>query len=201
MDLAVRKRGRKLGFRNSPPRPEANAFTHTEFRTLTRWWLGMDVFPEDRPCPADGCTLPLLKNGEHALLCKNGHGIILRHNALAQQFTSFCSRAFLAPQREKSLGNRGPGGALTRPADVFLPTASIAKGSLAQGMVLDFAVTHAQQTKYSDSVHNAELGDPRGLLLSTSRRPRRDSDKKQKKQDISSQRWWWNPLVPGARVR
>ena len=38
----------------------------------------MDVFPEDRPCPADGYTLPLLKNGEHALLCKNGHGIISR---------------------------------------------------------------------------------------------------------------------------
>ena len=56
----------------------------------------------------------------------------------------------MAPQREKSLGNRGPGGGLTRPADVFLPTYTLGKG-----MVLDFAVTHAQQTKYLDSVRNA----------------------------------------------
>ena len=120
----------------------------------------MNILPEDQPCPADGCTLPLLKNGEHALLCKNGHGIISQHNAVAQQFTSFCSKAFLQPQREKSLGNRGPGGALTRPADVFLPTASLAKGTVAQGMVLDFAVTHAQQLKYLDSVHNASWVAP-----------------------------------------
>ena len=39
---------------------------------------------------------------------------------------------------------------LTRPGDVFLPTYSKAKG-----MVLDFAVTHAQQTKYRDKVRNA----------------------------------------------
>ena len=114
------------------------------------------------------------------MLCKNGHGIISRHNALAQQFTSFCSRAFLAPQREKSLGNRGPGGALTRPADVFLPTASIAKGSLAQGMVLDFAVTHAQQTKYSDSVHNASWVTPGSFaehFAETKARQRQEAEK------------------------
>ena len=167
----------------TPSKSRGYAFTHTEFRTLTRWWFGMNILPEDQPCPADGCTLPLLKNGEHALLCKNGHGIISRHNAVAQQFTSFCSKAFLQPQREKSLGNRGPGGALTRPADVFLPTASLAKGTvaqgmvldfadvflptaslakgtLAQGMVLDFAVTHAQQLKYLDSVRNASWVAP-----------------------------------------
>ena len=139
----------------------------------------MDVFPEDRTCPAEGCTLPLLKNGEHAILCKNGHGLISRHNALAHQFTSFCSKAFLQPQREKSLGNRGPGGALTRPADVFLPTGSLEKGVLAQGMVLDFAVTHAQQMKYLDLVRTASLVTPgsfAGQYAETKARQRQEAE-------------------------
>ena len=134
----------------TPSRTKGYVFTPTEFRTLSRWWLGMDVYPEDRPCPAKGCDLPLLKNGEHALICKNGHGLITRHNAVCQQFTSLCSKANMAPQREKSLGNRGPGGGLTRPGDVFLP--NYEPGG---GVVLDFAVTHAQQLKYLDSVRNA----------------------------------------------
>ena len=83
-------------------------------------------------------------------MCKHGQGIINRHNSLVEHFSSFCGHASLAPQREHSLGNRGPGGELTRPGDVFLPTYSKAKG-----MVLDFAVTHAQQTKYTDKVRNA----------------------------------------------
>ena len=134
----------------TPSRSKGFAFTPTEFRTLSRWWFGMDIYGQDRPCPANGCSLHLQKNGEHALLCKNGHGLITRHNALCVEFASFCSKANMAPQREKSLGNRGPGGGLTRPADVFLPTYTLGKG-----MVLDFAVTHAQQTKYLDSVRNA----------------------------------------------
>ena len=134
----------------TPSRSKGYAFTPTEFRTLSRWWLGSDIYQEDRPCPAKGCALPLQKNGEHALLCKNGHGLTTRHNAVCEQFTAFCRKADMAPQREKSLGNRGPGGGLTRPADVFLPNCT-----LGSGMVLDFAVTHAQQLKYLDSVRNA----------------------------------------------
>ena len=56
----------------------------------------------------------------------------------------------MAPQREKSHGNRGPGGGLTGPGDVFLPNYE-----LGGGMVLDFEVTHAQQLKYLGSVRNA----------------------------------------------
>ena len=69
---------------------------------------------------------------------------------MADQFADLCSRAKLAPQREKSLGNRGPGGALTRPGDVYLPGLQ-----LGNPIVLDFAVTHAQQLKYTDKVRNA----------------------------------------------
>ena len=134
----------------TPSRSRGFAFSPTEFRTLSRWWLGMGIYPEVSPCPAKGCTLPLQRNGEHALCCKNGHGLITRHNAFCDQFSSFCSKADMAPQREKSLGNRGPGGALTRPSDVFIPNYA-----LGNGMVLGFAVTHAQQIKYLDSVRTA----------------------------------------------
>ena len=45
-----------------------------------------------------------------------------------------------------------PGGGRTRPADVFI------KGfCLGQGLVLDFAVTNVQQTKYTDLVRDANL--------------------------------------------
>ena len=54
------------------------------------------------------------------------------------------------PNESTVLAIEVPEGGLTRPGDVFLPTYSKAKG-----MVLDFAVTHAQQTKYTDKVRNA----------------------------------------------
>ena len=110
----------------------------------------MPVYGEEGTCPKGNCTLPLDIHGDHALTCKHGDGIIGRHNALADHFADTCSNARLAPQREKSLGNRGPGGALTRPGDVFLPSLFLGKP-----IVLDFAVTHAQQSKYTDTVRNA----------------------------------------------
>ena len=96
------------------------------------------------------CTQPLGPEGDHALACKSGHGITSRHNALAAEFSSECSKAGFTTQREMSLGNKGPGGALTRPGDVF-----IKNFGLGEGLVLDFAVTHVQQQKYTDSVRDA----------------------------------------------
>ena len=133
-----------------PSKKTGLAFTPTEFRTLTRWWLGDPIYPASRPCPMEKCTLPLDPEGDHALGCKSGHGIIARHNALAAQFTSECKKAGFTPRREVSLGNKGPGGALTRPGDVFIPTIG-----LGQSLVLDFAVTHVQQPKYTDLVRDA----------------------------------------------
>ena len=134
----------------TPSRDTGHAFNPTEFRILSRWWLGVPVYGEEGTCPKGNCTLPLDIHGDHALTCKHGDGIIGRHNALADHFADTCSNARLAPQREKSLGNRGPGGALTRPGDVFLPSLFLGKP-----IVLDFAVTHAQQSKYTDTVRNA----------------------------------------------
>ena len=129
-----------------------HAYTPTEFRTLIRWWLGESIYPQGHNCPIPNCRLPLGPGGDHALACKCGHGIITRHNALAEQFSAECSKAGLSPQREVSLGNRGPGGALTRPADVY-----VRNGGLGQALVLDFAVTHVQQQKYTDLVRDANM--------------------------------------------
>ena len=134
----------------TPSKDTGHAFTPTEFRTLSRWWLGVPVYGEESKCPRENCTLPLDIHGDHALTCKHGEGIIRRHHSLVDQFDATCSQAHLAPQREKSLGNRGPGGALTRPGDVFMPSLFLGKP-----IVLDFAVTHAQQSKYTDTVRNA----------------------------------------------
>ena len=134
----------------TPSKDLGHAFTPTQFRTLARWWLGVDIYHEDSTCPMPKCSLPLDSKGDHALSCKHGHGIVTRHNAVTDQFADVCSRARLAPQREKSLGNRGPGGALTRPGDIYLPSLF-----LGNPIVLDFAVTHAQQLKYTDKVRNA----------------------------------------------
>ena len=133
-----------------PSKERGYSYTPTEFRALSRWWLGADIYPGTRPCPMGRCQQPLGPKGDHAVSCKCGHGIMTRHNALACQFVDFCSKAHLAPQREVSLGNRGPAGAPTRPGDVVLPSIGLGKS-----LVLDFAVTHVQQPKYADLVRNA----------------------------------------------
>ena len=120
-----------------PSKKNGFAYAPTEFRMLIRWWLGETIYPGLRPCPMEKCKQPLGPGGEHALACKCGHGVTARHSALVSQFSAECSKAGLAPQREVSLGNIGPGGALTRPGDVFIR--SFGRG---QALVLDFAVTH-----------------------------------------------------------
>ena len=169
----------------TPSKDLGYAFKPAEFRTLCRWWLGVDVYGETRPCPSDECKLPLGPEGDHALVCKHGQGIINRHNSLVEHFSSFCGHASLAPQREHSLGNRGPGGGLTRPGDVFLPTYSKAKG-----MVLDFAVTHAQQTKYTDKVRNASWVAAGSFAEHYAAEKRCTNGWRLRKQAMNSQPWW-----------
>ena len=92
-----------------PSKKNGHAYTPTEFRTLVRWWLGEQIYPGPRSCPMEKCTQPLGPEGDHALACKSGHGITSRHNALAAEFSSECSKAGFTTQREMSLGNKGPG--------------------------------------------------------------------------------------------
>ena len=137
-----------------PSKELGYALTPTEFRALARWWLGADVYDTPRPCPMDKSNQPLGSDGQHALACKSGYGLISRHNALVEHFCDVCTKAHLAPQREVSLGNHGPGGGPTRPGDVFLPNFG-----LATGLVLDFCVTHVQQPTYTNSVRGANVGN------------------------------------------
>ena len=73
------------------------------------------------------------------------------NNVFLQVVFNVCGRlSSLISRREVSLGNTGPGGTLTRPADVLLSTFDVG-----QSLVLDFAVTHVQQPKYTDLVRDA----------------------------------------------
>ena len=135
---------------STPSKDLGFAFTPAEFRALVRWWLGAQLVPSVQPCPMEKCKMSIGLDGDHALVCKSGHGIMARHNSLCLQFAQECSKAQLAPQREKTLGNHGPGGGLTRPGDVYLPNYD-----LGTALVLDFAVTHVQQNKYTDLVRTA----------------------------------------------
>ena len=80
------------------------------------------------------------KAGYHALVCKSGGFLGVRHNALRDEVFRACSTACLAPKRETPflLPNSAD-----RPADVFLPYFSLGKP-----VCLDCACTHTLQPKF-----------------------------------------------------
>ena len=120
-------------------------FAPREYTMLLRWWLGMDVYESAGPCPA--CGQHMDTKGYHALCCKKWGGKVYRHHTLCNVYATFARGAFLAPQREVSVG-----GGRTRPADVYLP---IWEG---RPLALDFAVTHPLQPKYSKLADCAPAG-------------------------------------------
>ena len=69
-----------------------------EFQVAIKWWLGMDVsFGSCCPyCPNHRLD-PL---GHHALTCKHGGDMVLRHNSLRDVFVETCHRACLGGQVE-----------------------------------------------------------------------------------------------------
>ena len=80
--------------------------------------------------------------GFHALTCRSGGGLGIRHNGLRDSFFHFVTKCGVEASREVAL----PGSA-DRPADVFLPPSSlvIPGFSPSQPVCLDFAVTNPQQ--------------------------------------------------------
>ena len=120
-------------------------FTSREYITLLRWWLGMDVYPTTGPCPL--CSQQMDPRGYHALVCKKGGGKVYRHHTLCNVYATYAKGAFLAPQREKSVG-----AGRSRPADVYLPVWD------GRPMALDFACTHSLQPKYSKLADDAPAG-------------------------------------------
>ena len=73
-----------------------------EFQVAIKWWLGMNV-SFDSCCPY--CPNHRLDPlGHHALTCKHGGDVVLRHNSLCDVFVEFCHRACLGGQVEVGSG-------------------------------------------------------------------------------------------------
>eukprot|EP00731_Ephydatia_muelleri_P015149 Em0008g869a len=88
-----------------------------EFQIAVKWWLGMDVsFGSCCPHCPDHRLDPL---GHHALMCKHGGDVVLRHNSLRDVFVEFCHRACLGGQVEVGSG-QGHDRLNSRPADVLV---------------------------------------------------------------------------------
>eukprot|EP00731_Ephydatia_muelleri_P004934 Em0002g1110a len=88
-----------------------------EFQIAVKWWLGMDVsFSSCCPHCPDHRLDPL---GHHALTCKHGGDVVLRHNSLRDVFVEFCHRACLGGQVEVGSG-QGHDRLNSRPADVLV---------------------------------------------------------------------------------
>ena len=116
-----------------------------EFSFLIRFWLGMDIYEPSSQCPL--CNEGMDSKGYHALTCRTGGHLGIRHNALREEIFLACRVACLCPGRETPFLLSD---SLERPADVFLPCFS-----LGQPACLDCAVTHPQQPIY---VKDASLG-------------------------------------------
>lgn len=117
-------------------------FDSRQFTTLVRWWLGMSVYDDVSACPSCGEALDRL--GYHALTCRTGGSLGVRHNALREVVMHYCKLAGINATRE------APGllpNSSDRPADVLLPKNIFIKGyNPSFPTCLDFAVTHPQQT-------------------------------------------------------
>ena len=89
----------------------------SEFRTAISWWLGLETTTASccLLCP----EIALDPLGHHALSCRRGGDVVLRHNQLRDVFVDFCHKANLGVRIEA-------GSALTpdlsrsRPADALV---------------------------------------------------------------------------------
>ena len=88
-----------------------------EFRVAVKWWLGLDTSQGSQCafCPAHSLD-PL---GHHALTCKCGGDVVLRHNALRDTLVHFVHRAHASVQVEVGAGFF-PDHSQSRHADILL---------------------------------------------------------------------------------
>jgi hypothetical protein len=113
-------------------------FPNAQYVILLRLWLGLDVYDSEFPCPTCGNHMDV--SGFHALTCKSGGYLGVRHNSLRDEFFRTCRAAQLAPKRETPFLLAD---SQDRPADVFLPSFS-----LGRPLCLDFAITHPLQKNF-----------------------------------------------------
>ena len=89
----------------------------SEFHTAVKWWLGMNSTARSS-CPfcPDIALDPL---GHHAVSCRHGGDVVIRHNRLRNIIADFCRRAHLSVRIEVGRGLLGTHN-YTRPADVLV---------------------------------------------------------------------------------
>ena len=71
-----------------------------EFHAALKWWLGIDTSPQVH---CSYCQLDPLRH--HAITCKQGGDVVVRHNALRDVCAQFCHRARLGGQLEVDHGS------------------------------------------------------------------------------------------------
>ena len=73
-----------------------------EFQITVMWWLGMNSSIQS-VCPfCPNITLDPL--GHHAVSCRHGGDVVIRHNCLRNIFAEFCRRAHLSVRVEVGQG-------------------------------------------------------------------------------------------------
>ena len=90
----------------------------SEMQWGIKWWLGLPLTPELGVCTY--CPDKAL-DAHHAVTCKFGGDVVVRHNALRNAIFDFCKRALLNPKLEAGAG-LGHERRLTRPADILIPS-------------------------------------------------------------------------------
>ena len=116
-----------------------------EFRFCLQYWLGLQMFEDDRTCPVCHSTADCY--GDHQVGCGGNPDRIHRHNSVRDALFSAAQSAALAPRRE--VPSLIPG-TQSRPADVFLPNWSRGRPTL-QGAALTqgHALLVGEARKYS----------------------------------------------------
>ena len=104
-----------------------------EYQMAIKWWLGLDTSGRST-CPfcPDTALDPL---GHHAVTCRHGGDVVIRHNHLRDEIFNFCRRAHLSVSVERGHGlTRDLNN--TRPADIL-----IAGWERGKPIALDITVT------------------------------------------------------------
>ena len=96
----------------------------SEFQVVIKWWLGLDTLCGSI-CPLHpGRVLDPL--GHHALTCKHGGDVVIRHNKLRDTLAETCRRAHLSIKVEAG-SNLTQDHSHISPADMLVPNWSLGK--------------------------------------------------------------------------
>ena len=96
----------------------------SEVQVAIKWWLGLDTSCGSI-CPlCPGRVLDSL--GHHALTCKRGGDVVIRHNKLRDTLAETYRRAHLSVTVEAG-SNLSKDHSHTRPADILVPNWSLGK--------------------------------------------------------------------------